>query len=163
EIESLCQLVSSESQLKKIDEYDYGYSVIVGIAYPLWRLGMDHQLRIILVTDTTKSADHKLEFIKHLITDDEIVKEVFPDLSIVKYQQGALTVDRSCIVPDHSIESMATGTALLGRRADIMIFDNIIGTNNITNVQGWFKHARCKLKIGGECVIYSEKIGEKGI
>lgn len=161
EVESLCQFISSESQLKEIDEYDYDYSVIVGIAYPLWRLGRDHQLRIILITDSTKSADYKLEFIKRLITNNEIVEEVFPDLSIVRYKKGSLTVDRPRIVSDSSIESMGAFSALFGRRADLMIFDNIVGTNNVTELQKWFKHSLCRLKINGECVIYSEGLDKK--
>lgn len=159
DIVELCQFMSGKSKAKWIDEYACDYSLIVGVAYPLWRLGRNHQLRLILVTESPESAHRQLEFIGNLINNNETVKNIFPALSIAKHKADSLTVDRTSPVPDPSVRSIGVFSPLLGYRADVMIFDNIVPERNAPDTellllaQKWFKHAQCKLIIGGECVI----------
>lgn len=104
-------------------------SVIV--AYIIWRLGRDNNLRIKIAGETDKTARKRLSEIKDHIERNKWVHEVFPTLKPGrKWDQGMIEVQRSVIDKEPSVEAVGILTGSTGSRADLLIADDVVGRRN---------------------------------
>jgi len=117
-----------------------GKSEIFSIAYPIWRLGREANLRIGIVSNTATQASRFLEAIKSHITSNDRIKLVFPELEpqrdalqkerAEKWTDTAIMVKRERIMKDYSIIVSGVGGPLLNARLDLLIFDDVVDEEN---------------------------------
>jgi len=108
----------------------HGKTAII-VAYMVWRLGKDPNLRIKIAAETDKTARKRLSEVKDHIERNKRVHEVFPHLKPGrKWDQGMIEVRRSIIDKEPSIEAVGVLTGCTGSRADLLIADDVVGRRN---------------------------------
>lgn len=112
-----------------------------GRVSPLWLLGANPDLRVVIVSRTSELAKIDLRFIKQSVESNDRVKEVFPAEEIAGRFYGLepstpwganqLTVrnNRNDGVP--SVYAVGLGGSISGIRADIIVVDDLIDMNNV--------------------------------
>lgn len=106
----------------------HGKSTCVSVNFPLWLLGRDPNLRIIVASHTKSFVASFLREITGRMQSPEYI-EVFGDLKPMqpdKWTQNEIIVNRSKILKDPSIAALGVEQAVIGRRADIIICDDIV-------------------------------------
>ena len=122
----------------------HGKSKWLSTVYPCWRLGNDPQLRIIIASKTDGMAERPLRDCDILLSSPEY-QSVFGDLTDKK---GKWTNDEKVLkrkpMKDPSLKSTGAASGVVGSRADIIIFDDIIDDENTqtehlrTKLRNWF-------------------------
>lgn len=105
----------------------------MAVAYPIWRLGHDHDLRIKIVCEDDPLAIKRLKAIRRHIAKNPRVHEVFPDLrrdDKEAWSETQLFVDRDIIDKDPSVEAKGIFSGVTGARVDLLIADDICGKRN---------------------------------
>lgn len=131
-----------------------------GIVYPLWRLGIDPNLRFLIVTKTASLADSIVLELRTHIEINERVRQVFPGLIPTREEKGPdggsaglqlpwsaerLFVKRSRIDKSPSVSGIGLHGSITGRRADVIIFDDLIDEADVgtegarAKVETWVK------------------------
>jgi len=115
-------------------------SSIMSIAYPLWRLGKDQNVRIAVISSTHAQARKFLSATKEYILSSPEYREIFPEVKPAikpnsrsktdKWCEYAITVERSAIMPDYSIQVFGVGGPILGSRLDVAILDDVLTLQN---------------------------------
>lgn len=115
-----------------------------GRVAPLWLLGCDPDLRIVIVGRTATTAENNLRFIKTQIESNDRVKEVFPHQKIggtggrvsglkesSPWGSSQITVENNRLDGMPSVYAVGVGGSISGIRADIIIVDDLIDSNNV--------------------------------
>ena len=99
---------------------------------PLWLLGNNPDLRIVIVSRTATLAQTDMRFIRLNVESNDRVKEVFPGL-VPDMPWGAdqLTVKNSRLDGVPSVYAVGLGGSITGVRADVIIVDDLIDQNNV--------------------------------
>lgn len=126
---------------------DHGKSKHLSVAYPLWRIAKDHNVRILAISRTAGVAESFLSEIVSNVERNERYKEwaraidpegegVIPRMKVLRKQTEdwsgkSITIDR----PDVSMKDptiWATGLfgQILSRRADVIICDDVVDQQN---------------------------------
>lgn len=101
----------------------------VSIGRVIWELGHNHNLRVVVVSNTYGQAERCCRAIGRYIERSEEVHRVFPDL---RKQQGMpwtahmLTVERETRSKDPSVQTCGVHGNILGARIDLLILDDIL-------------------------------------
>lgn len=105
-----------------------------------WRviheLGRNPNLRVGLVSATKDLPKNFLMGIKADIEGNPWLHAVFPHLrrgtrhGQKNWSTESIHIDRSDIVPDPTIQVMGLGSRVLGKRLDLVIFDDVLNTEN---------------------------------
>jgi len=125
----------------------HGKSTCGTVNYPLWAVGRNHNLRVIVVSHT---RDFVASFIREITAQmaTEAYGRIFGDLKPFrpnKWTQNEIVVKRDRIQKDPTFTALGTEQATIGRRADIIICDDIIDEDYATSevlrqsVKTWFK------------------------
>lgn len=107
----------------------------IGIGKPLHLLGEDPNRRIALIQNTEAMAGKSLRAIRQHIEDNPRVRDVFPHLRrspdpADPWHTSAITVDRSTISKDPSIQACGVYGPLVGSRLDVIIMDDVLDFEN---------------------------------
>ena len=114
-------------------------STCFSIKYPLWMLGRNPNLRFLIVTKTSSLADSLVLEIRSHIERNEKVRKVFPDLVAAREEKGVsdpwsgqrLFVKRDLIDKSLSVSGIGLHGSITGRRADVIIFDDLIDESDV--------------------------------
>ena len=108
---------------------------------PLWLLGNNPDLRIVIVSRTSTLAQTNLAFIKMNIESNDKVKEVFPFYEIDGCIHGLkqsnpwgteqITVKNNRMDGAPSIYAVGLEGSITGIRADLIIVDDLVDQNNV--------------------------------
>ena len=158
----LCDALDSWEDVAAIIPRNSGKTSIVSTRYPSYRLGLDRGMRIILGSHTatlsssfSRSCENimKMEKFRLLFGDMIPAISTIKDATTVKWNETEKIVkDRPDFnslgfrvdAKDASIFSVGVGGAVVGRRADIIILDDIIDRNDvktdaqIIDINYWF-------------------------
>lgn len=107
----------------------------LGVAKPLHALGQNHDLRIGIISNSEKMAQKNLRAIRQHIAENPRVREVFPTLKPSSrpgdpWHNSAITVDRTSISKDPSIQVFGAYGAVVGSRLDLIVIDDILDFDN---------------------------------
>lgn len=128
------EALTGNSWVMIIAPRSHGKTAII-VAYIVWRLGRNTNLRIKIAAETDKLARKRLSEVKDHIERNPRVKEVFPDLKRGrKWDQTMIEVERSLIDKEPSIEAVGVLTGATGSRVDLLIADDVVGRRNSLTV-----------------------------
>ena len=125
----------------------HGKSTHLAVAYPLWEIAKNHNVRILLVSNTAEISKTSLSAIKNNVEKNERykhwaqaidpkVKGVLPQLRPKHKREehwsaDAITITRDNIqIKDPSVVAVGLFGSILSRRADIIICDDICNQEN---------------------------------
>jgi hypothetical protein len=128
----------------------HGKSTHLSIAYPLWEIGRNHNVRILLVSNTAETARHYMtEIISHIERNkkyqlwakaiDPKGKGIVPKMRWYHKREenwagDSIIIDREDIrVKDPTINAVGLFGSILSSRADILIVDDLVNQENSTN------------------------------
>ena len=117
------------------------------VNYSLWRLGLDPNIRILIVSASQSQSEAFLREIKAQMTLNPHYRRVFGDLfpaealsnvmSSVKWTNTEIIANRSNPkLKDPTVAVSSAGGSVLGRRADLIIVDDVLNEKN-TNSKSW--------------------------
>jgi len=148
----LCSLIQSLSERKRLlllAPRNSGKSTLCSVAYSLWKVLKDRDTRCIIVANTSSQAQEWLRQIEQQMLYNEVLRELFGNL--VPPQRSGTWNDTEKIVEGRSPRAthltflaLGYGGALLGRRADLIVVDDIVDfENSITEgsrarLKAWF-------------------------
>lgn len=127
------------------------------VAFVLWKLRLNPELKFLVVSASMKFAREFVSFCKQLLYNDNLFKCMIPEA----HQRSASDAfDVAFIQPDKSPTVKAVGITgqMTGSRADYIIFDDVETPNNsLTNEQRMklsesIKEAAAILKVGGTII-----------
>ena len=124
-IQSICDLSNERVQIAA--PRGHGKSITVSIAYSLWKIGRNQNERIKIVCSSDDKAKEIVETISTYILTDLKYKRVFPNVIPSKprnWTKQKITVKRSRIYRDSTVEATGITCAAAGGRASILIFDD---------------------------------------
>lgn len=140
--ESLCRLLQTDPQpFKLILMPRYTFKSHLGtIAYSLWQLVNDPNLRILICSDTNEKAEGFLGGIKNHILgliSGSLFRAVYGDWSVdakkgVWNQQAIVVAPRTKAQVEPSIDTAGIETSKTGKHYDLLIFDDLVSEKNIT-------------------------------
>lgn len=127
-----------------------GKSELVTIAYQSWLIGRDHDQRIITVSNTLDQAKLFLNKIDSVMRNNDRYKEVFGNLvpkasDPVQWTGDVKTIPERSDLKDPTMIALGRGGTIVGRRATLIICDDIIDTDAVMTehqrdvVSRWFK------------------------
>jgi hypothetical protein len=155
-----------------------GKSQHVSFAYPLWEIAKNHNLRILIVSNSSMlaasfvsqildniSRNQKYQyFAKHV---DKNGIGVIPKMRDIvkreeKWSSGGFTIDRDDLnIKEFSVQAVGLFGAILSKRIDIIIADDIVNQQNSETeeqrrkVKDWFYTTILPCLIPGGRVIYA--------
>lgn len=108
---------------------------------PLWLLGNNPNLRIVIVSRTSTLAQTNLAFIKMNIESNDHIREVFPYKEVDGHVYGLkqsnpwgteqITVKNSRMDGAPSVYAVGLEGSITGIRADVILIDDLIDQNNV--------------------------------
>jgi len=107
-----------------------GKSAGLVVPLPAWLLGMNPNLRIKVVCSSTELARERVEAVKNLITSP-MYQQVFPHIKPgPSWKASEFTVYRAGQMTDQSLQAKGVFGKGVGKRADILIFDDVVDQLN---------------------------------
>lgn len=104
------------------------------IAYVVWRLGRNPNLRVKILCADDPTAIKRLKAIKRSIEKNKRIKEVFPNLVPDRssgWTDHSIFVKRDIIDdPEPSVEAKGITSSTTGSRTDLLIADDIVSLEN---------------------------------
>ena len=120
---------------------NHAKSTCFTVVYPLWKIGNDPDVRILIVSNSSMQAQAFLREIKDKITKNKLYRQVFGDLFPAdmkspgeKWTDQEIIVRRNATHKDPTVSAMGAGGAILSKRADIIICDDILNLDNTRTV-----------------------------
>ena len=107
-------------------------STIATIAYPMWRLARDPDLRIMIISDTEKNATRFLREIKNHFEHNKTFRSTFPEMippnfNTATWSQTEMVVNsRTAVWREPSIDAIGMGGGAESRHYDLIIGDDTI-------------------------------------
>lgn len=111
----------------------HGKTEQIAIGRVLWELGQQPNLRIKLVCQSDPVARERLITLAAYIRHNPFLRRVFPLLRPqpgLPWTQSQITVERSHRRKDPSVEALGILTSATGKRADLIIFDDVVDFRN---------------------------------
>lgn len=104
---------------------------------PLWLLGRNPNLKILLLSRTANRATNDMRFIKSNIESNPKIRMVFPELKqSIPWSDDELTVENTRMDGEASVVARGLGGSIPGLRADLLLVDDLIDkTNTMTDSQ----------------------------
>ncbi len=105
----------------------------ISVARTLWELGRDSSLRVVIASNAEKQAEKIIRSIAAYIERSKELHEVFPHLkpaSAGPWNQSMLTVERTGIAKDPSVQATSIHGNILGARTDLLILDDVLDYEN---------------------------------
>lgn len=156
---------------------DHGKTTHLSIAYPLWEIARNHNLRILLISSTSGiSTSFMTEIVGHIEKNEKYQrwskvidpngKGVVPQFkgkrkSNEKWSGSSIIIDREDLnLKDPTINAIGLFGSILSKRADIIILDDLVNqVNSMTEDQrlkviDWFYTTILPVLVPGGRVIY---------
>ena len=156
---------------------DHGKSKHLSVAYPLWRLGKNHNLRILIISRTAGIAESFLsEIVSNIERNDKYKawarridptgQGVIPRLKAGRKTQedwsgSSITIDREDVgMKDPTIAATGLFGQILSRRADIILLDDVVDQQNSetehqrNKVKDWIETTVLPVLVPGGTLIY---------
>jgi len=144
-------------------------SSIASIAYPLWRVLKQPNLRILIDTEVYGNSITYLRSVKAHMKSYSF-QQIFGDLEGDVWQEGAITFNtRTKTLKEASITCGAVGTTKVGQHYDIIIGDDYNSASNSRSkesARGVIDHYRYNLSIlepTGEYIIIGTRYSENDL
>jgi phage terminase large subunit-like protein len=113
---------------------NHGKSTIFSVYYPLWLMARDPNVRIVIVSNTATQAKSFLRQITDNLERNEKFIELFGNLVPQmpdKWSQEEIIIKRDDLsLKDPTITAVGTGGAILSKRADVVICDDLLNREN---------------------------------
>lgn len=105
------------------------------VARLLWTLGRNPELRVGLISNTAGQAQKVLRAVRAHIERNEVLREVFPRLrrstsSEDPWHGHAITIERSTVSKDPSIQALGAYGQIVGSRLDLIVIDDVLDLEN---------------------------------
>jgi predicted phage terminase large subunit-like protein len=119
----------------------------LSINYPLWLIAGNPNVRIILASNTITQAQSFLRELTSHLEADKMFRAVFGTLKPeipVRWTDTEIIVLRDKLVKDATVSCVGTGGTVLTKRADVIICDDILDSENTATleqrkkVKDWF-------------------------
>lgn len=156
---------------------DHGKTTHLSIAYPLWEIAKNHNLRILLISSTSGIASSFMtEIVGHIDKNETYkrwAKVIDPnDKGVIpqfkgnrkaneKWSGSSIIIDREDLnLKDPTINAVGLFGSILSKRADIIILDDLVNqVNSMTEDQrlkviDWFYTTILPVLVPGGRVIY---------
>lgn len=127
---------------------NHSKTTVFSVAYPIWRIFRDCNVRIVLVSNTSGQAESFLRQISTTLEQDERLRKVFGQIIPTmpeRWNAKEIIVNRTRLdLKDPTISTVGTGGAILSKRADLVICDDILNPSNTKTtaqreqVRAWF-------------------------
>ena len=116
---------------------EHAKSTVMTVGYPTYRLSMDPNIRIAIVSQTQLRAKEFLFAIKQRLTEEPWAKlqQVYgppggwKDTSD-QWTQDRIYLSRTSGDPNPTVQALGIGGQIYGARLDLIILDDIVGTGN---------------------------------
>jgi len=122
---------------------EHAKSTVLTVNYATYRIAMDPNIRIAIVSQTQTRAKEFLYAIKQRLTDPQFVKlhQVYGPAggwqqTADQWTQDRIYLERSSGDPNPTVQALGVGQQIYGARADLIILDDIVTT---TNAHEWEK------------------------
>lgn len=108
----------------------------IAVGRVLWELGRNPNLRIVVISATEHLAKKLITTVRQYIDRSPELRLVFPHLHATPKRSGqpwsttALTVERSVIAKDPSIQAASLGSNILGSRVDVLVLEDVLTVKN---------------------------------
>ena len=116
----------------------HGKSEALTYIYPLWRLALNHDLRILIVSENYSQGEKYVQRLRSEIENNLPLQQDFglrPHPSL-PWRNNLFYISRPTSLKDPSVEGTGVGKAITGGRFDIIICDDILSTENqVSEVQ----------------------------
>lgn len=129
------RLLTGHDRLVFWSHVEGGKTAQVSIGRTIYELGRDRNLRIAIVSKTSRGAAKIMRPIAQYIARDADCRAVFPELrphadKQLPWNTQAIVVERSIISKDPSVQCCGLFGDILGSRLDWVIFDDILDFDN---------------------------------
>lgn len=109
-------------------------SFISCICYPLWRLGNNRDLRILVASNSESRSVQWLQEMEKVMLRNSKFQEVFgymvPRARTLRWtEKEKVILGRSHFATHNSLMAVGMGSSILGARADIILADDIVGAS----------------------------------
>lgn len=122
---------------------EHAKSTVLTVGYPTYRICMDPNVRVVVVSQTQTRAKEFLYSIKQRLTQEPWAKlqQVYGpaegfQATADQWTQDRIYLERSSGEKDPTVQALGLGQQIYGTRADIIILDDVVGT---TNAHEWEK------------------------
>ena len=113
-----------------MSHWESGKSAGLVVPLPAWLIGKNPNLRIKTVCSSTELARERVEAVKSLITST-MYQLVFPHIRPgVSWKANEFTVERKAVMADPSLQAKSVFGKGVGKRADVIIFDDVVDQLN---------------------------------
>lgn len=122
---------------------NHAKSMTVSVDYATWRICMDNNVRILIVSKTKELAKDFLYAIKQRLTHQQFIElqrayappEGF-EKSAEKWQQDEILLRRSeAFEKDPTVQALGIGGQIYGSRADLIILDDCVTLSNVNEYE----------------------------
>jgi hypothetical protein len=116
--------------------WGHGKSSQIAIGTVLYELGRNTNLRVKLVCNSDENAKKRANTLKNYIAESDKLHRVFPHLrpSMNHWTSHSFDVAGKIFSEiDHSVESYGVTSTIIGGRADLIIFDDVVDNNSETS------------------------------
>ena len=122
---------------------EHAKSTVLTVGYATYRIAMDPNVRIVIVSQTQTRAKEFLYSIKQRLTEETWVKlqQVFGpaegwQATSDQWSQDRIYLKRTSGEKDPTVQAIGMGQQIYGTRADLIILDDVVTT---TNAHEWEK------------------------
>lgn len=112
-------------------------SSVASVAYPIWRLINNPNLRILIDSEVYSNSKNFLREIRGHLDANETLKELFGEFRTSNWNESEITIaQRTVIKKEASITCGGIGTIKVGQHYDLIIADDLNSQNNSETVEG---------------------------
>ncbi len=109
----------------------FGKSTIGDIGYCLWRIILDRNIRILVVSNTGAQADAFVREIKHHLTNNKTLHRLYGTFQSEKWTESEIIVSgRSTAAKEGTITSLGASGAIISKHYDLIIGDDLVDFEN---------------------------------
>lgn len=139
-------------------------STIGTVAYAIWRLMKNPDLRILIANYKLDNAKSYLHEIKAIMQTNEMFqgfyKKFIPsNIKEHRWNESQLTIRRNKTFKEASIEVTGVGGEITGKHYDLILYDDVVGPDNVATLEQaqklrtWFNQMQAILEPDGEQVL----------
>ena len=122
---------------------EHAKSTVLTVNYALYKIAMNPNIRIVIISQTQTRAKEFLYSIKQRLTEESWLKmqQVYGpaggyQATADQWTQDRIYLERSSGEKDPTVQALGIGQQIYGTRADLIIMDDIVST---TNAHEWEK------------------------
>lgn len=113
---------------------NHGKSTIFSVAYVIWRIVKDPNIRVVIASYALSQSESFLRQITHNLEHNQKLKELFgnlvPAMSEKWTQREIIVARNNPQIKDPTVSAVSTGGTVLSKRADLVIGDDLLSPAN---------------------------------